>query len=414
MNCFSRRTLASAALPLAIGGLALLAPSAMGATATNVSVGITGPATLAAGENGTWVITVTNSGADWIQASRVIVDNPAFGRYGLTPDSVPAGGWLAPGASLTYTQTGRYGMEICGEKANVTNDAVVRLSKGTETTHSDNGAEVSSRVLSCRADLGIVKSADRATYLPGETVTWTMVVTNHGTTGVPMSEVSVSDPMLADMVPVDVPADGWLDLGESVTYRGTSIVTAEHCGTVTNTAYVTHGGYVGLPDVNPGNDSGSATVSVSGGACTPATPVPPRVLPATRPALVCPATRMGVEISAPRVAVAGQLMRITVTGRNTGRNVARGAKLQYRVPSGAALRGRPAGTTLRAGVLTVNLGDLSAGAVRRLGVTLMLDRAAGARVHRASLKAGCAVAANRLSGTRVTPVQGPARPAVTG
>lgn len=412
MKISLRRTLASAALPLAIGALALT-PSAMAATDTNLSIAMTGPSAIAAGQNGTWTITVTNTGTDWVMASRIVVDNVTFARSGLTPDSLPADGWLAPGASLTYTERGRFGMDVCGDKKDAEMEATVRLSKGTETSTADNTATWSSRALSCRADLGIVKTADKATYLPGETMTWTMVVTNHGTVGLRMSDVAVSDPMLADMAAVDAPADGWLDPDASVTYRGTTIATAEQCGAVTNTAYVSMGGSAGLPDVNPGDDSASATVTVAGAACDPVV-TPPQVLPATKPAITCPATRLGVTIDAPKGAVAGQIVRIRVTGRNIGRNAARSARLQYRVPSGAALVGTPAGTTLRSGILTVNLGDLAAGAVRNLRVTLTLDRTSGSRTHRASLKAGCAVAASRLAATRVTPVQGAATPAVTG
>jgi len=105
---------------------------------------------------------------------------------------------------------------------------------------------------------------------------------------------------------------------------------------------------------------------------------------------------------------------VTVTGINSGRNSARGARLQYRVPSGAALRGRPAGTTLSGGMLTVNLGNMSSGTVRRMNVTLMLTRTAGSRLHRASIKGGCAVAASRAAATRVAAVQNQQTPAVTG
>ncbi|MFN8121157.1 MAG: DUF11 domain-containing protein [Thermoleophilia bacterium] len=406
----SRRTATAAAI--AAGALALV-PSAMATTNTNLSIGVTGPASIAAGENGTWTVTVTNTGTDWVMTSRIVVDNVSFARSGLTPDNPPADGWLAPGASMTYTERGRFSTDICGDKKDAQMEVHVGLSKGTETTLADNDAVWTSRALSCRADLGIAKTADKATYLPGETITWTMVVTNNGSVGVRMSDVAVSDPMLADMAAADAPADGWLDPGASVTYHGTTVATADQCGEVTNTAYVTYGGYAGLPDTNPMNDQASATVAVAGGSCDPVV-TPPQVLPATRPAINCPNTRLGVTIAAPKSAVAGQLMHVTVTGINSGRNTARGARLQYRVPSGAALRGRPAGTSLSGGVLTVKLGNMSSGTVRRMNITLMLDRTAGSRLHRATIKGGCAVAAVRAAATRVAPVQNPETPAVTG
>ncbi len=397
----SRRALIGAAF--AAGALAVV-PSAMANNDVNLAVGVTGPSQIAPGENGTWTITVTNAGTDWVMASRILVDSPTLGHYGLTPDAAPEDGWLGPGATMTFTEHGRLDGGFCEEgKASV--EATVRLSKGTETSLEDNEDWWTSDVSSCRTDLGITKSAGLATAQPGDTISWTMVVTNHGDTGVLMSDITVTDPMLADLAPVDAPADGWLDPGASVTFTGTSVATVEQCGTLTNTASVGLGGV--LPDADPSDDQARASVAIEGVACAP---VRAQVLPVIN----CPATRLAVGVSAPRSASAGQIMRVVLTARNAGSDAARSARLRYRLPSGTSLHRRPAGATLRGGVLVVNLGDMAAGDRRRTGITLLIDRASGRRVHGVRLSGACAATATAIAATRVTPIAGPRIPAVAG
>jgi len=50
-------------------------------------------------------------------------------------------------------------------------------------------------------DVAIAKAADRGGYHPGETIVYTITVTNVGGTAVPRTAIFVSDPMLADLAP---------------------------------------------------------------------------------------------------------------------------------------------------------------------------------------------------------------------
>ena len=81
------------------------------------------------------------------------------------------------------------------------------------------------------ADLAIAKSADKGSYEPGETIAYTIMVTNSGRTPVPRADVVVSDPQLADLAPDDGGTDGGLlGPGDSVTYAGTRVASVEDCG----------------------------------------------------------------------------------------------------------------------------------------------------------------------------------------
>ncbi|CAN0462539.1 unnamed protein product, partial [Phaeothamnion confervicola] len=85
-------------------------------------------------------------------------------------------------------------------------------------------------------DVALTKSADRSTYLPGDTITYTLTVTNVGHTTIDTARIRVSDPSV-DYVLRAGGADT-LAPGESLAYTATRTTTAANCGLVTNTATV--------------------------------------------------------------------------------------------------------------------------------------------------------------------------------
>ncbi len=126
-------------------------------------------------------------------------------------------------------------------------------------------------------DLAIAKASDRAAYQPGETIAYSITVTNLGTSPVARADILVSDPMLADLAPADGAGAGGPDLapGASLVYTGTRVVTDGDCGPLANTATVAvsdgkkqHG-----TDANPANDSATHVVDVGGEKCAPAVAV---------------------------------------------------------------------------------------------------------------------------------------------
>jgi len=127
---------------------------------------------------------------------------------------VPADGQLRPGRSLTYRWSGRFGTEICVDKVEETVEAVMRVNGVTESTTVDNTATATSRVVPCLTDLAVTKTADREHAAVGDVVTWTVGVVNAGNTGVRISDITVTDPQLSDLAPVDPPAGSPFD-GES-------------------------------------------------------------------------------------------------------------------------------------------------------------------------------------------------------
>jgi uncharacterized repeat protein (TIGR01451 family) len=119
--------------------------------------------------------------------------------------------------------------------------------------------------------------------------------------------------------------------------------------------------------------------------------------------------------SGPRRARAGRSATYTVTVRNTGRGAASKLVIRDRLPKGMVLFSRPAGATIRAGVIEWRVSSLRAkGSITRRVRVRMLASTEGRICNAASVSAGNA---GSRSVTRCTFVlgQGVTRlPAVTG
>ncbi|MCC6832075.1 MAG: hypothetical protein IT200_12070 [Thermoleophilia bacterium] len=391
----------------------------------NVRLEMTGPPALSGGELVTWTITLTNEGypdiADArepqvaIPVSAITVDVPGWSRFDLDPLDAPADDLLRNGQKLTYRWSGRFGTEICRDKVEETVEAVARVAGVRQSSTDDDTAAATSRVVACLTDLAITKTADVAGAAPGDAVTWTVTVANAGSTGVRVSDIRVEDAQVSDLVPVDPPADGWLQPGATLRYRGT--MTAGACGTMDNTARVSVAPSFGVPDTNPVNDTVTAVVPVDRGACAPVTapaPPPPSTPDPPVRGLQCPATRLAVAIATPARGRAGRRVPVAIAVRNAGANRAGAGVLRYRIPSGASLTTAPAGTVVRRGVATIRLGTLTSGATRTVRLAVALDARAGARIHRVSATAGCATGAAAVRRTAVARQAQAAVPPVTG
>ncbi len=122
------------------------------------------------------------------------------------------------------------------------------------------------------ADVSVEKTVDNQTPNSGDSVIYTITVTNNGPEDA--QNVSVSDllPSGASYVSDDGSGDynsgtgvwsiGSLGNGSSVSLHITATVTAEEDSEVTNTATVSSGGETGPNDPNSDNNSSSATFSV--------------------------------------------------------------------------------------------------------------------------------------------------------
>jgi uncharacterized repeat protein (TIGR01451 family) len=132
------------------------------------------------------------------------------------------------------------------------------------------------RITPAVVDLGVTKIADVATAIPGDTVTYTITVTNDAASLGAATNAAVTDTLPAGLTAVswtgngqtDVPGDlndtiATLAPGDSVVYTLTATVDASADGPLANTATVTPSIADGDIDPNPTNDSAQATVTVT-------------------------------------------------------------------------------------------------------------------------------------------------------
>jgi len=140
----------------------------------------TGPASAVAGGQVTYTITVDNAGPS--VASSVSLADPTPAGYTFNSATAPcAGGFpcalgdLAPGASLAVDVTFDVDPSTTGD---VTNTATV--SSPTTDPNAANDASSATTTIGADADLSIVKTVDDNAVQQGETVTYTLAVSNAG------------------------------------------------------------------------------------------------------------------------------------------------------------------------------------------------------------------------------------------
>lgn len=411
-----RRMVRRIAAPAAALTALAVAPAMASAAVDDLHVSLTGPAVVSANVEGVWRATVTNFGDTDVPVSEITVNVPTIDRFALTPDA-GSPDVLAPGDTVGYTFSYRLTTNFCGKSAGLY--MTVRASRPTvdDANPADDAKTLRSDIAACRTDLAIAKVSGQASYVPGRDVVWTVTVANRGATAVRTEDVRVSDPALPTLAPVDTPADGWLDPGESLVLRGSAPATAAQCGTVTNTATVTLAGGSGLTDDDSSNDSATADAAVAGGACTPAV-APPVVTPGPGVEGVvsaCPRPVLGVELTSGSARAGGPAATIA-TLRNRSRAVtARDVVLRYTAPRGTSFGRLPSTARLEGGVLVVRLGSLAPGRVRDVRIALQVGReAVGRASQRVRVAARCGAVASASGVVRFLPLAVPMAPSVTG
>ena len=348
-----------------------------------LAVAKTHPGAFARGTGDHYDITVSNAGTFVATKGAVtlIDDVPA----GLTPTAVTGTGWtctlalqhlsctrtsaadvLAPGASWPVI---RVDVDVLDSApASLQNDATA--SGGNDPTPA-TGSNTSPVVWS--ADLGIVKTVDRAAQLPGGTVTYTLTATNHGPGT--SDTVTVTDDVPAAVTFVSVgPTPACSQAGGIVTcgfghlangeVRTVTVVATLDAGlppqlVIPNTASVS----VPTGDANPANDSSGAAVAVGDYA------------------------DVQIDKSGPATVLPGGAIGYTLTARNNGpTTTALNTVVSDSLPVGLTLdrssvaidgvpivlaSGTPAtGTCAATAVLTCVLGDLTVGATRTITFSL--------------------------------------------
>jgi uncharacterized repeat protein (TIGR01451 family) len=229
----------------------------------DLSITKSGPPSASPGQNITYTIVVTNAGPGAAGSITVSDVTPA----GLTFVSATGGcttgfpcsiGVLAAGQSATISAT--YSIPSGYATSTVSNTASV-ASGANDPTASNNSATVVTPVVA-QADLSITKSGP-ASFTPGQTITYTITVTNSGPLSATNSFVTDNTPAGLQFVsnsggctgPFPC-ALGTLTPSQSVTISATYMVPAGYAAsTISNTATVSSSTF----DANSSNDSATAT-----------------------------------------------------------------------------------------------------------------------------------------------------------
>ncbi len=232
----------------------------------------TGPATVTAGQNVVYTITVTNNGPSDAAAVTVADTTPAgltfVSNAGActTPFLPCALGTVASGQVRTITSTFNVPSGYSG--ANPIQNTATVASTTADPTPGNNTSAIASTTVGFSADVSITKTGP-ATVNAGQNIVYTITVTNNGPSDA--ASVSVSDTMAAGLTlfsntgacTTGFPCSlGLLANGQQRTITSTFVVPSGYTGVspVQNTASVT----TTTPDPTPGNNT-SATVSTTVG-----------------------------------------------------------------------------------------------------------------------------------------------------
>jgi uncharacterized repeat protein (TIGR01451 family) len=231
-------------------------------------LGITksGPPSVAAGQNVTYTINVTNSGA--LAAANTFVSDPT--PPGLTPVSVSGGGCSAfpcavgtinPGGSVTITAT--YTVPAGYPSASITNTASVSTSSPESNVANNSATAVTPVSNTAVADLSILKAGPGSAVL-NDVIDFGVIVTNNGPGTA--ANVVISDPTPPNLVfisnsggcttpyPCTIPS---LATNSQISIVSRYRVAAD-TGTIVNTSTVTSS----ASDPAPGNNTASSTVQI--------------------------------------------------------------------------------------------------------------------------------------------------------
>jgi uncharacterized repeat protein (TIGR01451 family) len=327
--------------------------------------------TIDAGDTAAFTIVVTNEGPGTAKGVTLTDTLPSGVVWSedSAACSITAGvlscnfGDLADGATRTVHVTGATDAADCGV---LTNTAVVAATNESVENVGDNSSTATITV-NC-PDLVVTKDADQGTVNAGESIGFTVEVTNNGTGtahGVTISDtlptnggldwsIDAANSDAGCSITTGVLTCDFGDLGpdESRSVHIVSSTTAQSCGDVVNTASGTSS--------NDGQDSDSATVTVN-----------------------CPDIFVTKTADAPLVE-GGDTIGFLITVGNNGPGTANGVTLTDTLPTNEGLAwsidlidGQAPGSeppcSITDGVLTCDFGSLESGASHTVHITSPTD-----------------------------------------
>ncbi len=324
----------TASVPVNVGDLGSPQPGSASSTVNFQAIGVdlgiekNGPATYVPGAPISYTLVVTNygnpvSGATITDNVPATIDNVTWTCASLNlaacgqtsgsgnaislTGSFPQGGTTSGKLVITVS-----GTVSAGASGDIENTATVTDPGGVDLDPANNIASVTSvQTLPADADLSLDKRVTPQHYSPGDTLTYTLTVSNAGPAG-------VAGAVLSDTMPTGVTATGWtcsvasgtancsagsgsgapdgaaVDLGanDSVTFIVTATVDSGTTGNLVNTARIDPPG--GINDPDPDNNEASVTVQPQG--------IPPvgadvRIVKTVAPSQYIPGTAAAVTYS---------------------------------------------------------------------------------------------------------------------
>jgi LPXTG-site transpeptidase (sortase) family protein len=263
-------------------------------TSTSVDLSILkddGQVGYSAGGTVTYTVTVTNLAGANVTGATVSDPRPANiatwawactsetgGASGCTPAANSANDFtdtvnLPVGGTIVYTVTATV---VANPTGDLVNTATVTPPAGFADTNTSNNSSTDINSL-LTADLSILKNVDQVTFTGGDTLTYTVTVTN--LSGVTVTGAVVSDPIPANLVSwtwvcttvgggasgcdgaasnsVDFTDTVNLPVGGTIVYTVTAVVVANPTGDLANTATVSLP--PGYTDSNPDNNTSTVT-----------------------------------------------------------------------------------------------------------------------------------------------------------
>lgn len=222
------------------------------------------PAVIVAGESVTWTIRVTNDGGTDLR--NVVVSDTACGGALSAPSGPGAPTTIARGDSWTYTCTDTPAVDKTNT-ASVTADPFAtvdgqEIMGGPVTDDDQSTVAVTAEPT---PHLTVDKSVDQTLIDSGDSVTWTITVTNDG--GTPLREVELTDTVCTNIsVPSGDGAPDLLDVGDVWTYTCSQVLTQD----TTNEASVTDDSF----RIIDGVDTPGPSVGGDDEAFVQVTPIP--------------------------------------------------------------------------------------------------------------------------------------------
>jgi uncharacterized repeat protein (TIGR01451 family) len=296
----------------------------------DVAVAISGPSTVTAGTNATYVITVTNNGPDaalHVQLTDVIptgtsfvsatqtagpaftLSNPAVGGTGTVSGSIAT---LAAGGSASFQIVVR--ADSSDANGSTISDTAQVGSSGLDLNGANNSATTSGTVATS-ADL-LVSMSGPATVVPGDSITYEITVTNNGPSdaqGTSVSDTLPAGVSLVSFLQTSGPANlGTLPAGGTQTFE--LIVTTSDSATV-GTVLV-NVATESASTTDPDSTNNSATLNT---------------------AVVAPQADIATTMTGPTTALAGESNTYHFTFTNNGPNDAT-VGYSFSGPAGAIIQ----------------------------------------------------------------------------